>query len=701
MKKGKRNSNIVDRAKLNIVKNRKKNINRLKKIYDFLNTFEGRFSMLAFFTIIGFAVIIGNLYKIQIIEGKSWRAEGEEKYSSKNYIKAKRGKISTNDGQVLAYDNEDFLVILDPSLIDEDNIDTVLNMLKRYIEPLEIEKYKNEYLKRKKDKRQYLKIEHKISYSSKIAIEEQIDNDKKEAKKRRKEKYRRKFSGVIFETTFTRNYVQNEAFQETIGFVNNENAGVYGIEKYYNKQLAGEMGIIKGLRISKAFLNIVNIKNKEDSKPVKDGNNLVLTIDSIMQYSLDDELQKAFDQYNADSAMGILLEVETGKILAMSSYPKAVDKVNIKNRTITDFFEPGSIFKPVTVSMGLETKVINENTRIVSTGSIRVKDRIIRDHDSSTIGNLSLADTIARSGNVAMVKISQMIGQDVFHKYLADIGLGAKTGVDTYSETTKGLLKLRDLTEVKKSNISFGQGISMTQLQMLMALNTVVNNGKLMKPYLVDRIEDSNGNIVEQNKPIVIKKVFSDEVSKLNRRYMEAVVTRGTGRNAYIPGYRIGGKTGTAQKSGVGGYTKGKYFSSFFAFFPADKPKYALLITINEPKGTYYGAAVALPSVRNVLEKLIDYKRIGPNGKVKTNEFNKKSDFVQEEKKKDLIKIKQDFDKDIMPDLTGISLREFLSIYPQGKFSQYEVNGSGEVIGQFPEKGTKLDKQSKIQIVLE
>ena len=162
---------------------------------------------------------------------------------------------------------------------------------------------------------------------------------------------------------------------------------------------------------------------------------------------------------------------------------------------------------------------------------------------------------------------------DVFHKYLADIGLGAKTGVDTYSETTKGLLKLRDLTEVKKSNISFGQGISMTQLQMLMALNTVVNNGKLMKPYLVDRIEDSNGNIVEQNKPIVIKKVFSDEVSKLNRRYMEAVVTRGTGRNAYIPGYRIGGKTGTAQKSGVGGYTKGKYFSSFFAFFPADKPK--------------------------------------------------------------------------------------------------------------------------------
>ena len=241
----------------------------------------------------------------------------------------------------------------------------------------------------------------------------------------------------------------------------------------------------------------------------------------------------------------------------------------------------------------------------------------------------------------------------------------------------------------------------MTQIQMLVALNTVVNNGKLMKPYLVDRIEDSNGKIVEQNKPIIIKKIFSDEISRLVRRYMEAVVNYGTGKNAYISGYRVAGKTGTAQKSAVGGYTKGKYFSSFFAFFPADKPKYAMLITVNEPKGNYYGADVALPSVRHVLEKLIDYRKIETNGRIKKNTDDKKSDVVKEEKKKDLTKIKQDFDKNIMPDLTGISLREFLSIYPQGKFSQYEVKGSGKVIGQFPEKGIKLDKQSKIQIVLE
>ena len=700
MKKGNKKNSIVDRAKSNIVKNRKKNINRLNKIYDFLNTFEGRFTIIVFFTIIGFIVITANLYKIQIIQGNKWRAAGEEKYSSKNYIKAKRGKISTTDGQVLAYDNEDFIVTLDPTLIEEDNIDSVLNMLKRYIEPLEVENYKNEYLKSKKAKKQYLKIKHKISYSTKIAIEEQIDNDRKDAKIKSK-KYKRKYKGVAFETSFTRNYVQNDAFQETLGFVNNENQGVYGIEKFYNKQLAGESGIIKGLRIPEAFLSIINIKNKENSSSGKDGNNLVLTLDSIMQYTLDEELKQTFEKYSADSAMGILMEVETGKILAMSSYPKAEDKANIKNRTITDYFEPGSIFKPITVSMGLQTKVINENSRISSSGSIRVQDRTIRDHSSSTIGNLNLTDIIAYSGNVAMVKISQMIDKNTFHKYLTDIGLGAKSGIDTYFESTKELPKLRDLTEVRKATISFGQGISMTQIQMLVALNTVVNNGKLMKPYLVDRIEDSNGKIVEQNKPIVIKKILSDEISRLSRRYMEAVVNYGTGKNAYISGYRVGGKTGTAQKSAIGGYTKGKYFSSFFAFFPADKPKYAMLITVNEPKGNYYGADVALPSVRHVLEKLIDYRKIETNGRIKKNTDDKKSDVVKEEKKKDLTKIKQDFDKNIMPDLTGISLREFLSIYPQGKFSQYEVKGSGKVIGQFPEKGIKLDKQSKIQIVLE
>lgn len=702
MKKEKKKSNIIDRAKSNMEENRKKQKYQkiFKKLFKYFNTFNGRFVLIFLFTIIGFAALIGRVYYLQTKGGEKIREDSEKKYSYKTYKKAKRGKISTSDGQVLAYDNEDYFVILDPTLIDEENIDTLLDMLKRYIEPLDIQKYKLEYLEKRKAGRQYLKITDKISYRTKIAIESEIDNDKNEAIKRKKEKYKRRFKGIVFETVFTRNYVQNDAFQETLGFVNNENKGVYGIEKYYDKQLAGEMGVEPRLRIPKPFLEIVKVKNKNEAKTAVEGNNLVLTIDSVMQYTLDDELQKTFVEYNAASTMGILIEVETGKILAMSSYPKAEDKATIKNRTITDFFEPGSIFKPVTVSMGLDSKVINENSKITSTGSIRVYDRIVRDHDNSTIGTLSLADIVAHSGNVAMVKIEEKIDKNTFYRYLVDIGLGEKTGVDTYFESTQKLREFKTLKdEVRRANISFGQGIAVTQIQMMMALNTVINDGKLMKPYLVDRIEDSKGNILKQNKPVMVKKVFSDEASKLNRRYMEASVNRGTGGGAYIPGYRVGGKTGTAQKAEKGGYGD-MHISSFYAFFPADKPKYAALITISEPKGNkYYGAEVALPAVRNVLEKLIEYKRIQPSGKVKI--ASKAIEFVPQEKKKDLAKIKQDFDKNIMPDLTGISLREFLSIYPQGKFSQYEITGSGAIVSQFPEKGTKLDKHTKIQIMLE
>ena len=702
MKKGNKKSSIIDRAKSNMEENRKKQkLQKIcKKLFKYFNTFNGRFVLIFLFTIIGFAALIGRVYYLQTKGGQKIREDSEKKYSYKTYKKAKRGKISTNDGQILAYDNEDYFVILDPTLIDEESIDTLLDMLKRYIESLDIQKYKLEYLEKKKAGRQYLKIDDKISYRTKIEIESEIDNDKNEAIKQKKEKYKRRFKGIVFETVFTRNYVQSEAFQETLGFVNNENKGVYGIEKYYDEQLAGEMGVEPRLRIPKPFLEIVKVKNKNEAKPAVEGQNLVLTLDSVMQYNLDDELQKAYIEHSATSTMGILIEVETGKILAMSSYPKAEDKSTIKNRTIVDFFEPGSIFKPITVAIGLDTKVINENTKIYSPGFIRVYDRIIRDHDSSTIGNLGLADIIAHSGNVAMVKIQEKIDKNTFYRYLIDIGLGGKTNVDTYFEATQKLREFKTLKdEVRRANISFGQGIAVTQIQMITALNTVINNGKLIKPYLVDRIEDNKGNIIKQNNPVMIRKVFSDEASRLNRRYMEASVNRGTSGGAYIPGYRVGGKTGTAQKAEKGGYGN-RHISSFFAFFPADKPKYAILITISEPKGgKYYGAQVALPSVRRVLEKLIEYKRIKPNGKVKTPE--KITEVVQQEKKKDLGKIKQDFDKNIMPDLTGISLREFLSIYPQGKFAQYEITGSGAVVSQFPEKGTKLDKHTKIQIMLE
>ena len=651
------------------------------------NGFKARVFLVLLFVFLVFLYIIGHLFYVQIVKGNEWKETGERQYKSEHVIKSKRGKIITNDEEILAYDGESYSITLDPTLVILENIDNLMGLLKKHIPEFNSEKVKKEILEKRKQNKKYMKIENIIDYKTKKLIS---DDQSKDVNLK---------SGVFFETNFIRNYIKNNAFQEIVGYLDNENKGVYGIEKYYDEKLIGVDGLIEGFRIPRNFFSIPSLRGRKEAVSARDGHNIVLTIDSVIQYTMDEEMKKAFEEYNAVSTMGILIEVETGKILAMSSYPKASNNAEVKNRPITDLFEPGSIFKPVTISMGLQSGVINANSTIQSNGYIKVADRTIRDHDGSTTGDLTLEKLIANSGNVGMVKIAQMIKNNEFYDYLKNIGFGSKTEIDTFSESTQKLFNQKEMSEVKKANISFGQGIAMTQMQMLMALNTVINDGKLMKPYLVEKIVDGDNNIMEQNSSTVLKTVFSEEVSRLNRQYMEAVVTKGTGRGVQIPGYRIGGKTGTAQKSGNRGYEAGKYFSSFFAFFPVDSPKYAILITVNEPKGAYYGAAVALPPVKSVLEKLIKYKGINPEGIVKNTNLVRQT--KNKAVKKDLSKIKNEFNDGVMPDLTEISLREFISVYPHQKFSKYKVSGSGKVKSQFPLPGVKITKDSEIKINLE
>lgn len=659
----------------------------MKKKSKKYDSFKIRLFWMLFFIVVGFLVIIYNLFVTQIIRGKELKESGERQYTSEYSIKSKRGRILTSDKETLAYDNERYYITLDPTLVEMENIDSVIEIFKKYIPDLNSEKLKKDIAEKRKQKKKYLKIESPLDYKTKKEIFDIVSNNLKLK------------AGVFFETNFERNYIRNNAFQETIGYLDSENKGVYGIEKYYDEQLKGVDGLVEGSRIPKNFLSLVALKETKESVVARDGYNAVLTIDSVLQYALDDEMRKAYEQYNAVSTTGILIEVETGKILAMSSYPKGKNNAEVKNRPITDLFEPGSIFKPVTIAMGLESGVINENSVVHSSGSIKIADRIIKDHDGSTTGSLTLERLIALSGNVGMVKIAQMMKNKQFYNYLASVGLGSKTGIDTYSETTQKLFKLEDMSELRKANISFGQGIAMTQIQMLMALNTVINSGKLVKPYLVDRFEDNEGNVIIKNEPVVVKNVFSEETSRINRELMEAVIDKGTGKKAKIQGYRIGGKTGTAQKSGSRGYETGKYFSSFFAFFPIENPKYAILVTVNEPKGSYYGAAVALPSVKEVLEKLIKYKGINPQGIIEKNKVENVTPkpVVQ----KDISKIKEEFENGIMPDLTGLSLREVLSTLPQQKYPKNKISGSGKVTSQYPNVGTKITKDSEIKVTLE
>lgn len=663
---------------------KKSGIKKGKKVR--ISAFKLRMAIISAGVVLAFFGIFLRLFFLQVVKGEEYKKTGEEQYRSNYTIPAKRGRIISNDGEILAFDGEDYVIALDPTLVKDENIDKLMDLFKKNLPDLDTDKVKRDIILKKNSKSKYLKVNYKLGYNERKAIEDEMAAAKYLS------------SGVFFKPSFSRNYIKNEIFQEMIGFLDSEGKGAYGIEKFYDEALTGTDGVVEGMRNPGNFLTVDAIKNKK-SVSVQNGNNIILTIDSIMQDIMDAELKRAFEKYSAASTMGILMEVETGRILAMSSYPKASNNAEVKNRLITDMFEPGSIFKPVTVAMGLDTGVITPNSTLYSAGYIKVYDRIIKDSSEAPKGTKTIEDLVAYSGNVGMVVIGSRIDAKVFHNYLDRVGMGKKTGIDTFAEMSPKLLSLKDLTAVRKSNVSFGQGIAMTQIQMITSINAVVNNGKLMKPYLVDRLEDDRGNIIKQNSPVVVRKVFEDDTSRRVRQYMEAVVTKGTGKGVQIKGYRIGGKTGTAQKSGLKGYDNRKYFSSFIAFFPVDNPKYIILISINEPKvgGKHHGSEVALPSVRNVLEKLIKYMGISPEGNI---EESRKEKAVEQKPMKDLKKLLNEFNNNKMPDLTGLSLREIISIYPQIKFPKYKITGNGSVVEQYPSPGTKLDKNSEVRIIL-
>jgi len=663
---------------------KKSGIKKEKKVR--ISAFKLRMAIISAGVVLAFFGIFLRLFFLQVVKGEEYKKDGEKQYKSKYKVLAKRGRIISNDGEILAFDGEDYAIALDPTLVKDENVDKLMDLFKKNLPDLDTDKVKRDIILKKNSKSKYLKVNYKLGYNERKAIEDELDAAKYLS------------SGVFFEPSFSRNYIKNEIFQEMIGFLDSEGKGAYGIEKFYNEELTGTDGVVEGMKNPGNFLTVDAIKNKK-SVSVQNGNNIILTIDSILQDTMDAELKRAFEKYSAASTMGILMEVETGRILAMSSYPKASNNAEVKNRPITDMFEPGSIFKPVTVAMGLDTGVITPNSTLYSAGYIKVYDRIIKDSSEAPKGTKTIEDLVAYSGNVGMVVIGSRIDAKVFHNYLDRVGMGKKTGIDTFAEMSPKLLSLKDLTAVRKSNVSFGQGIAMTQIQMITSINAVVNNGKLMKPYLVDRLEDDRGNIIKQNSPVVVRKVFEDDTSRRVRQYMEAVVTKGTGKGVQIKGYRIGGKTGTAQKSGLKGYDNRKYFSSFIAFFPVDNPKYIILISINEPKvgGKHHGSEVALPSVRNVLEKLIKYMGISPEGNI---EESRKEKAVEQKPMKDLKKLLNEFNNNKMPDLTGLSLREIISIYPQIKFPKYKITGNGSVVEQYPSPGTKLDKNSEVRIIL-
>lgn len=571
---------------------------------------------------------IGALIYAGLINGEENRLKAERNQLSDTQIAAERGTIYDSNMNVLAKSASAWLVYINPSQIKDDTQkELVVNGLSQIL-GVDADSVRT---KAEKTKTGYQKIAGEVETDVKEALEAYIDENKEN-----------KLSTIIGIDPDTKRYYPYSSFASTIiGFTNSDDQGVGGIEMQYDDDLTGVSGRIITAKNAQQGSMSSDYETTYDAKP---GESLVLTIDEVIQYYLEQGLEQALVDTGAKYAYGIVMDTDTGAILGMTSKPdfdlnnprkisnaalsetiaaitddtqRAQETTNAlyaqwRNRTISDTYEPGSVFKTVVVSAALEEGVVDLNTTYTCTGGIQVADNYQRCWKPGGHGHETLTQGLMNSCNPFFITIGQALGEERFYKYFEAFGFTEKTGIDLPAEAkpvagkTYHALESMGISELSSS--SFGQTFQVSPIQMITAVNTIANGGKLMQPYVVDSKLDSDGNVVYKTTPTVKRQVISEKTASTVADMMEQVVSIGTGKNAYVAGYHVAGKTGTSEKIGI----EGAYIASFAGFAPADNPEISILIAIDEPTGEHGGGAVAAPIAGMLLEKIMTYLNVEP-----------------------------------------------------------------------------------------
>lgn len=577
---------------------------------------------------IAFLYGIGALIYAGLIHGEENRLKAERNQLSDTQIAAERGTIYDSNMNVLAKSASAWLVYINPSKIKTDTQKELVVKGLSEILGVDADSVRS---KAEKTKTGYQKIAGEVETDVKEALESYIDENKDN-----------KLSTIIGIDPDTKRYYPYSSFASTIiGFTNSDDQGVGGIEMQYDDDLTGVSGRIITAKNARQGSMSSDYETTYDAKP---GESLVLTIDEVIQYYLEQSLDQALVDTGAKYAYGIVMDVDTGAILGMTSKPdfdlnnprkisntalsdtiaaitddtqRAQETTNAlyaqwRNRTISDTYEPGSVFKTVVVSAALEEGVVDLNTTYTCTGGIQVANNYQRCWKAGGHGHETLTQGLMNSCNPFFITIGQALGKERFYKYFEAFGLTEKTGIDLPAEAkpvagkTYHALESMGISELSSS--SFGQTFQVSPIQMITAVNTIANGGKLMQPYIVDSKLDSDGNVVYKTTPTVKRQVISEKTASTVANMMEQVVSIGTGKNAYVAGYHVAGKTGTSEKIGI----DGAYIASFAGFAPANNPEISILIAIDEPTGEHGGGAVAAPIAGMLLEKIMTYLNVEP-----------------------------------------------------------------------------------------
>ncbi|MFC1725429.1 penicillin-binding transpeptidase domain-containing protein, partial [candidate division KSB1 bacterium] len=498
------------------------------------------------------------------------------------------------------------------------------------------------------------------------------------------------FRGLIKFENYKRLYPYSSTASQTIGFTDIDNNGLSGIEKLYNKTLSG----IKGKLIRERHNTKKGIP--ETDIPVQNpinGKNIQLTIDLDYQIILEEELEKVIDKHNAKGGTAIIMNPNTGEILAMASYPTfdanhftQYNDYNRKNRAITDIYEPGSTFKIVMASAVLENKIVKPTDVIFcENGSYRVYNKKFTDHKE--YGYLTFREVIEHSSNIGAIKTTEELDNTQLFKYVRNFGFGNETGVGLIGEAKGILHPVKKWSGISKAEISIGYEVGVTPIQLINAYCAVANGGVLLKPSIVKQIVDDDNNIIYKSKPKVIRRVISRKTSRTILNFLEDVVGSGTGVNANIDGLKIAGKTGTAQKiSEDGKHSKSDYFASFVGIYPSDNPQLVTLVMIDSPQGgEYYGSLVAAPTFKKILNEVLKL----PAKELKLQYVNK-----------DLLKSSNSSASVKIPDLRAMTVDKAEKLAKKLGIN-IKISGTGNyVIGQSPIPGELIRKKGTINLTV-
>lgn len=552
-----------------------------------------------------FLFVLGRLFYVQVIWGEDLQEKAIDQWTREIPVIASRGKIVDTNGVVLADNDDTYTVFVRKKAVSD--LETLSLALSDCLEM--------DYA--------YVKNRLTGTVSSEITVKKQVPKEKIS------KLLQMNLSGVYYSRDNSRIYPYNEFLTSVLGFTSADGKGQSGLELYYDKYLTGMDGEIL------YETDIVGVEingGKASYKPSTDGLNLKLTVDYQIQQLCEAAMEEAIEVHRAKSAQMVVLDPSTGAILALCSKPSfnlneiprddlsELDLLS-RNGIICDVYEPGSTFKVLTAAANIE-EYLQGNPKAFSPSYVYNSSRYRyidgqkvkcwSNHQNGKHSALTLQGGLNNSCNPIFVDIATSLGKQTMYKYIEAFNYGAVTGVDFGGEAQGMVLPVSSVQNVDLARIAFGQTIAVTGLQLAAATAAAINGGNYYKPYLVSEIYTNDGIVAERIEPTLKNKVISARASEILNGMLEQVVSEGSGKQAYIEGYAVAGKTGTAQKYENGVIAGGKYVSSFVGYFPATSPKYLALVIIDEPVGQYYGSTVAAPYAKSVFEGIIKLKNLSP-----------------------------------------------------------------------------------------